>query len=334
MRAVVLVGGFGTRLRPLTLSVPKPMLPVGHVPIIQRLIANLVRGGVTEVTLALGFKPEPFLHAFPDGTCAGATLRYAVEPRPLDTAGAIRFAADAAGIDDTFVVVNGDILTDLDIGALVAFHIDRAAQATLHVIAVDDPSSFGVVALDADGRVARFVEKPTPGTEPTNLINAGTYVLEPSVLDHIPAGQKLSIERSTFPAIVGTGGLFAFATDDYWIDTGTPELYLQANLDIAASRRPNDTCHAVADGAFVAATATITDSLVAANVMVAAGATVTGSVLLDGARVGQHANVSGSVVMGLVAARATVRRSVIGAEGVVGTGEMLVDAKRPDPGAP
>ena len=120
MRAVVLVGGFGTRLRPLTLSIPKPMLPVGHVPIIERLITSLGRSGITEVTLALGFQPEPFMAAFPDNECAGVALRYAVEPEPLDTAGAIRFAADAAGIDDTFVVVNGDILTDLDVSQLVA----------------------------------------------------------------------------------------------------------------------------------------------------------------------------------------------------------------------
>src|SRR6187431_35023 len=141
MRAVVLVGGFGTRLRPLTYSVPKPMLPVGHLPIIERLIANLVRGGVDDVTLALGFKPEPFLKAFPDGTCAGAALHYAVEPEPLDTAGAIRFAADMRGIDDTFVVANGDVLTDLDIGQLVGFHRERGAEATLHLIGVDDPSA-------------------------------------------------------------------------------------------------------------------------------------------------------------------------------------------------
>jgi mannose-1-phosphate guanylyltransferase len=202
MRAVVLVGGFGTRLRPLTYSVPKPMLPVGHVPIIERLVGNLVRGGVTDVTLALGFKPEPFVEAFPSGMCAGARLHYAVEPEPLDTAGAIRFAADSAGIDDTFIVANGDVLTDLDVSRLVAFHRDRRAEATLHLIAVDDPSAFGVVALDGEGRVERFVEKPAPGTEPSNLVNAGTYVLEPSVLARIPVGEKVSIERSTFPAVV------------------------------------------------------------------------------------------------------------------------------------
>jgi mannose-1-phosphate guanylyltransferase len=330
MRAVVLVGGFGTRLRPLTLSVPKPMLPVGHVPIIERLVANLVRGGVTDVTLALGFKPEPFLAAFPDGTCAGATLRYAVEPEPLDTAGAIRFAADEAGIDDTFVVANGDVLTDLDIASLVSFHLDRRAQATLHVIGVDDPSAFGVVALDAEGRVERFVEKPAPGTQPSNLINAGTYVLDPSLLEQIPLGRKTSIERVTFPAVVGDGRLFALATDDYWIDTGTPDCYLQANLDVAAGRRPHDRCQAVADTAEVGA-ADVTDSVVSAGVVVGAGAQVTGSVLLAGAHVGAGANVRRSIVMGSIAPGATVDRSVIGADAVVTAAEVLVDVKRPAP---
>ncbi|MCU1360930.1 MAG: putative mannose-phosphate guanylyltransferase [Ilumatobacteraceae bacterium] len=331
MRAVVLVGGFGTRLRPLTLSVPKPMLPVGHVPIIERLITNLVRGGVTDVTLALGFKPEPFLAAFPDGTCAGATLNYAVEPEPLDTAGAIRFAAQAAGIDDTFVVANGDVLTDLDVGQLMLFHRERGAEATVHLIAVDDPSSFGVVALDDHGRVQRFVEKPAPGTQPTNLINAGTYVLEPSVLQRIPLGQKHSIERITFPQVVGDGGLFALATDDYWIDTGTPMLYLQANLDIAAGKRPHDRCAAVAGEASIDPAARVHDSVVAGDVVVGAGAVVRASVLLDGARIGAGARVFGSVVMGHVSDHGSVDASVIGADAVVLGDETLVGVRRPDP---
>ncbi|MBA3289677.1 MAG: nucleotidyltransferase family protein, partial [Acidimicrobiia bacterium] len=132
MRAVVLVGGFGTRLRPLTDTVPKPMLPVAHVPIIARLVARLEAGGVSAATLALGFRPEPFLAAFPDGRCGGVALDYAIEPAPLDTAGAIRFAAEDAGIEDTFVVANGDVVTGLDVGALVRAHRQRDAEATLH----------------------------------------------------------------------------------------------------------------------------------------------------------------------------------------------------------
>ena len=334
MRAVVLVGGFGTRLRPLTLTVPKPMLPVGHVPIIEHLIANLVRGGITDVTLALGFKPEPFLAAFPDGTCAGAVLRYAVEPEPLDTAGAIRFAAEAAGIDDTFVVANGDVLTDLDVGALADFHRRNGAEATLHLTAVDDPSAFGVVALDGDGRVERFVEKPAPGTAPSNLINAGTYVLEPSVLDRIPLGQRLSIERATFPAIVADGRVFALATDDYWIDTGKPDLYLAANVDLLLGRRPHTVCEPVAPGARIDAFASLDHAMVADGVVVAAGARIERSVLLAGASVDADATVVGSVVMGHVGAGASVTDCVIGADTEVASGEHLVGIRRTDPDAP
>ena len=331
MRAVVLVGGFGTRLRPLTSSVPKPMLPVGHVPIIQRLVANLARGGVTEVTLALGFKPEPFVAAFPDGHCDGVQLHYAVEPEPLDTAGAIRFAADAAGIDSTFVVANGDVLTDLDVGSLVSFHAAHRAEATLHLIGVPDPSAFGVVALDANGRVERFVEKPPPGTAPSNLINAGTYVLEPSVLGRIPTGRKVSIERETFPAVVADGGLFAMATDDYWLDTGRPELYLQANLDVIDGVRRHDTCVGVHPLAAVAADAVVTRSVIGEGASVGAGARVQSSVLLPGASVGPGAVVTDSVVMGRVGAGAVVERSVLGADGVVGSDERVCNERRPDP---
>jgi mannose-1-phosphate guanylyltransferase len=331
MRAVVLVGGFGTRLRPLTWSVPKPMLPVGHVTIIERLVANLARGGVTDVVLALGFKPEPFIEAFPDATCAGVRLSYAVEPEPLDTAGAIRFAADQAGIDDTFVVANGDVLTDLDIGRLVAFHRDRGAAATIHLIAVDDPSAFGVVALDADGRVERFVEKPPAGTAPSNLVNAGTYVLEPSVLELIPAGRKVSIERATFPLVVEQGAIYGMASDDYWIDTGRPDLYLQANLDLVQGRRPHLSCTPIADGATVDAGAQVVDSVVDDGVHVAAGARVERSVLLRGASVETGAVVADSVLMGRVGAGADVAGLVLGAGATVEPGERLRDVRRPDP---
>ncbi|MDO8390880.1 MAG: NDP-sugar synthase [Actinomycetota bacterium] len=331
MRAVVLVGGFGTRLRPLTATVPKPMLPVGHVPIIERLIANLGRSGVTEVTLALGFKPEPFVQAFPDGHCAGVIMKYAVEPEPLDTAGAIRFAAEAAGIDDTFVVVNGDVLTDLDVAQLVAFHRAKGAEATIHLIGVPDPSAFGVVALDADGRVERFVEKPAPGTAPSDLINAGTYVLEPSVLARIPSGQKVSIERATFPAIVADGGLFAMATDDYWVDTGRPELYLQANLDLLSGVRRNDHCTPVHPDAAVEPGARLDHAVVGPGATVGADASITRSVLLPGAVVEAGATVTDSVVMGRVGAGAVVHESVLGADGSVAPGEHVSGERRPDP---
>ncbi len=329
MRAVVLVGGFGTRLRPLTLTTPKPMLPVGHVPIIERLVDNLSKGGVTEVTLALGFKSEPFVEAFPSGECNGVALRYAVEPEPLDTAGAIRFAAEFSGIDDTFVVANGDVLTDLDIAALVEFHRQHSAEATIHLIPVDDPSSFGVVATDSDGRVERFVEKPAPGTAPSNMVNGGTYVLEPSVLARIPSGQKVSIERVTFPEVVVGGRLFAMPTDDYWLDTGNPALYLQANLDLLSGLRPLHPTVAIHEGARVDASASVTNSIVADGVSIAANATVSDSVMLPGAVVHERAVVANSVIMGRIGEAANVTNSVLGLNGRVAPGERLSGECRP-----
>ena len=334
MRAVVLVGGFGTRLRPLTLSVPKPMLPVGHVAIIERLIENLVRGGVTDVTLALGFRPEPFMQAFPDGTCAGATLTYAVEPGPLDTGGAIRFAALFAGIDSTFVVANGDVLTDLDVGALVHFHRSAGAEATLHLTPVEDPSAFGVVDQEPSGLVRRFIEKPPPGTSPSNLINAGTYVFEPSVIARIPDGRKVSVEREIFPALVADQTLWAMATNDYWIDTGQPDLYLKANLDVITRLRAEHSwAHGVAEGAVIGTGVALSDTVVADGASIGDGADVSDSVLLAGASVGPGAHVRHSVVMGHIGARAVISNCVIGAGIEIADGSHHTDERIPAPSA-
>jgi len=253
VQAVILVGGFGTRLRPLTRDVPKQMLPVVDRPMIEHVVAHLATHGVTRVVLSLGFRPEAFSDAYPDGTCAGLPLHYAVEPEPLDTAGAVRFAALEAGIrpgkwsgigsgrgtgtetgigsgggsgdrtgsdrggSDTFLVLNGDVLTDLDITAMVASHRAAGAEATLALTEVDDPSRYGVVPTDAEGRVLGFVEKPDAASAPSRWINAGTYVLEPSILDRIPAGRRVSIEREVFPAMAAEGCLHAMQSDAYWI---------------------------------------------------------------------------------------------------------------------
>ena len=198
MRAVVLVGGFGTRLRPLTSDLPKQMLPVVRVPMIERVVAALGLYGVTEAVLSLGYRPDAFIDAYPDGVCAGVLLHYAVEPEPLDTAGAVRFAALSAGIDDTFIVVNGDVLTDLNVAELWDFHKSHGAEGTIALTPADDPSRYGVVPIDDDGRVIEFVEKPAPGTAPTNWINAGTYVLEPSVLDRIASDARFRLNEKLF----------------------------------------------------------------------------------------------------------------------------------------
>ena len=295
MRAVVLVGGFGTRLRPLTCSRPKQMLPIVNRPMIEHVVGHLADHGIDDVVLSLGFRPDDFTATYPDANCAGACLHYAVEPEPLDTAGAIRFAALDAGIDERFVVLNGDVLTDLDITAFVRFHERSGAEATIALHKVSDPSRYGVVPTDGDGRVLEFVEKPPPGQAPTDRINAGTYVFEPSVLDRIPEGRRVSVEREVFPAMVADGRLFALDGETYWIDTGTPQEYIQAQLDLVEGLR-GDPVAGVDSSAEVAEGATVRQSILGPGVTVAAGARVEGAVLLAGASVAAGAVVEGSVV--------------------------------------
>jgi mannose-1-phosphate guanylyltransferase len=287
MKAVVLVGGEGTRLRPLTLTIPKQMLPVGRRPMIERVLENLSRHGIDEAVLSLGYRPDAFLEAYPDGRCADVTLHYAVEAEPLDTAGAVRFAALEAGIEDTFVVINGDVLTDLNISELIHFHRERQAGATIALTPVDDPSAFGVVSTDESGRVMAFIEKPAPDEAPTNLINAGTYVLDHSVLQRIPGGRRVSIERETFPALVAEGSLYALASGADWLDVGTPAAYLEANLEYVAD--PDDSCR-VGDGAVVK------ESVIGSRVSLGPGSLVENSVLLNCASVGEGAEVSRSII--------------------------------------
>lgn len=316
MFAVVLVGGFGTRLRPLTNAVPKPLLPLGQRTILEWMMVHLARGGVTDAVLALGFKPEPFLAAFPDRTCAGVRLHFAIEDAPLDTAGAIGFAARSVGLHERtepFVVANGDIVTDLRIADLVAAHLRHrtdGALATIHLTPVVDPSQYGVVETQPDGRVTGFVEKPAPGTTASRHVNAGTYVLEASSLDVMPGDAPLSIERVTFPHLVQQQALFALATDDYWLDAGRPDSYLRANLDLINGRR-NDRDDAVHPSAVLDHECEVRDSVVGAGARIGKGARVIGSVIGPRAVIGDSAVVEGSVALGDVAASQVVRDALI-----------------------
>ncbi len=283
MRAVVLVGGFGTRLRPLTNTRPKQMLPIVNRPMIEHVLAHLPEHGVDDVVLSMGYRPDAFAGAYPDGRCAGVTVHYAVEPEPLDTAGGC------------------------------------GAEGTIALQAVDDPSRFGVVPTDDRGRVLAFVEKPPRDEAPTNLINAGTYVLEPSVLDRVPGGRKVSVERETFPAMAAEGTLYALDGATYWLDTGTPQQYLQAQLDLLDGVRgtPVD---GIDGTALVDPNAMVSHSVLGPGAVVGAGATVERSVLLPGARVEGGGNVVDSVLG--EGARVGVGASVI--EGtVVGDGEIV-----------
>lgn len=310
MRAVVLVGGLGTRLRPLTLRTPKQMLPVAGQPMIERVVAHLAAHGVEEVVLSLGYRPDAFTNAYPDNTCAGVRLVYAVEPEPLDTAGAVAFAAREAGIDERFLVVNGDVLTDLDITALVASHQhasdDAGAEATIALVPVDDPSSFGVVTTDDEGKVLAFVEKPPAGEAASASINAGYYVVEPQVLARIPEGRRVNIERETFPAMVDDGVLWARTERAWWVDVGTSERYLHVSLELL-DRLPGEPV------------------LVSGDAVVATSALVTRSAIGRGARLGRNARVENSVVFAraVIGNGAVVRDSVVGASVVVGDAAVV-----------
>lgn len=331
-RAIVLVGGFGTRLRPLTDSIPKQMLPIVNRPMIEHVLEHLEEHGIDEAVLSLGYRPDAFREAYPGSRHRSVALRYAIEPEPLDTAGAIRFAARDAGIDERVVVCNGDVLTDLDITDLIARHDAAGAAATIALHRVADPSAFGVVPTAPDGRVLAFVEKPPPGEAPTDAINAGTYVLEPSVIDRIAATGRVSIERVTFPSLVSTKELYAFASDTYWIDTGTPANYLRAQLDLLDGVRggvvdgiaPQAQISVdarvqrsvIGDGVTVGAGARVADAVVMAGAMIGDGATVESSIIGPGARIGADAKILGT--------------SVVGLEAVVERGEVLDGVRRPE----
>jgi NDP-sugar pyrophosphorylase family protein len=282
---------------------------------------------VDEAILSLGYRPDAFVAAYPDGHAAGIGLSYAVEPEPLDTAGAIRFAARYAKVDETFVAVNGDVLTDVDLAALVACHRRHDAVATLHLTAVDDPSRFGVVSTDGDGRVLAFVEKPPAGEAPSNLINAGTYILEPEVLEYIPEGRRVSIERETFPALADKGRVYAVASAAYWLDAGTPEAFLRAHADLLDGTRPGvpaPGASLVADGVWVMGSPTVAGevrpfSLIGAGAVIAAGARVESSVVGAGSVIERGAVVEGSVLLpGVhVDSGASVTGSILGRRAVV-----------------
>ena len=233
MQALVLVGGEGTRLRPLTLTQPKPAVPLVDRPFIRYMVDWLARHGVDEVIMACGFRADLLRERLGEGGGDGPRIRYVEEPEPLGTAGPIRFAADL--LDDRFLTLNGDVLTDLDLTALIRQHAERGAAATLALYPVDDVTGYGLVRRREDGEIVEFLEKPDPSWVDTDEISAGAYVLERSVLDLIPPGRPVSIEREVFPRLVGRG-LYSRRLEGYWMDIGTPERYLQASWDILERR--------------------------------------------------------------------------------------------------
>jgi len=301
MQAIVLVGGEGTRLRPLTDDVPKPALTLVDRPFLAYMIEWLAAHGVTEAVLACGFLPDVLRDALGDGEHAGVRLTYVTEPERRGTAGAIRFAADALGddLDDRFLALNGDVLTDLDLSALMGAHRERGARATIALYPVEDAAAYGLVSVDGAGGVTEFAEKT--GAAAPGEINAGAYLLERSVLDLIPPGREVSIEREVFPRLIGQG-LGALRLDGYWMDIGTPERYLQATWDILEGRvatrvRPTAPGLFVGAGAEVDTGATVGPrAVVSSGCRIGADAELRESVLLEGCSLREGARVSGSVL--------------------------------------
>ncbi len=229
LKAVILVGGYGTRLRPLTCLHPKQLLPLADSTLIEYMINNLKRNGIKEIILAAGFGLEKLQDKLGNGNAMGVNLFYSAEKTPLGTAGPIKLAEPYLKGTGVFFVLNGDIVSDIDYKVLLNFHQEHHSTATLALFRVNDPSRFGVVDFKADGRIKAFVEKPAVGKAPSNLINAGCYVLNESVLDLIPAGKNISIEREVFPTLCSGSAVFGYEHKGLWIDTGTPSSYLEAN---------------------------------------------------------------------------------------------------------
>jgi mannose-1-phosphate guanylyltransferase len=337
VKAVMLVGGLGTRLRPLTLHVKKELMPVANRPFLEHVLHNLGRHGVDEAILTTGYLAEAF-ESFE--SASGVKLTVVRETTPLDTCGAVKNVESM--LQDTFLVCNGDILTDLDITSLVKFHRERDTLGTITLTAVEDPSAYGLVPIDEDGRIERFIEKPRPDEIVTNLINAGTYVLEPEILNYLPAGVPFSFERvhegGLFPLLLAEGeALYGFPSNAYWLDIGTPEKYLRANSDavsgLVGAEPPGVRREAgvwIARGSEVDATARVTGpACVGEDCRIGARAVVGSRACIgDGCVIAAEATVDESVLhTGVrIETGAFVVRSIIGADAVIGAGSKVSDA--------
>lgn len=326
MQALILVGGEGTRLRPLTSTVPKPVVPLVDRPFIAYMLEWLKRHGVDDVIMSCGFLATSVRNVLGDGSAYGLRLRFVEEPEPLGTGGALKYAEQF--LEDRFLMLNGDTLTDIDLTAQIRQHEETGATGTLALVPVSDPSSYGLVRLHDDRTVKGFLEKPSPDQIDTNLISAGAYVLERSVLDLIPAGQNVSIEREVWPRLVANG-LHGFVADAYWMDIGTPQRYLQGTFDIlegnvasAVQERMGSTFLAVSEQARTEGRV-VPPAVIERGVTVAAGAHVGSLVVLaDGVQVGANSSIERSVVLQgtEIGADCRLRECIIGAGVRIGDG--------------
>ncbi len=317
MQALILAGGEGTRLRPLTSTVPKPVVPLVDRPFIAFMIDWLRDHGVDDVVMSCGHLASGVRNVLGDGEAFGVRLRYVEEPRPLGTGGALKFAESL--LDERFLMLNGDTLTDLDVSAQIEQHVRTGAQATLALTPVEDPTPYGLVRLAADGAVTEFVEKPAPDQIDTKNISAGVYVLERSVLDMLEAGEPASIERDVFPRLVGNG-LYGCVSRGYWLDIGTPERYLQGTFDILegsvgtqVAERMGTSYLCVEQGVECEGRI-VPSALVESGCRIAEGARIGGRAVLEhGVSVGENTTIEGSVVMrgAEIGANCTLRGCIV-----------------------
>ncbi len=320
MQALILAGGEGTRLRPLTSTIPKPVVPLAGRPFIAYMLDWLRAHGVQEAILAAGFMADEVKAVLGDGSGLGIRLEYVLEPKPLGTGGALKYAQDL--LHDRFLMLNGDVLTDIDLGAQLEQHERAGARATLALVEVEDPSAYGLVRLAADHAVEEFIEKPA-SAHPPHLINAGVYVLERDVLDEIaPTGTPSSIERDVFPQLIGQG-LFGCPARGYWLDIGTPERYLQGTFDLLDGTVRSDllTPHKERGAKALLVERTVAPVLVEPDAEIAAGATVGPyAVLGAGVTVGEETRIEHAVVLddALIGAGTTIGRSIVGPRAQIG----------------
>src|SRR3984885_2532811 len=330
MQAVILVGGEGTRLRPLTSTVPKPVVPLVDRPFIAFMLDWLVTHGIDDVIMSCGFLATSVRNVLGDGSAYGVRLRFVEEPDPRGTAGALKFAESM--LDERFLMLNGDVLTDIDLTAQIAQHAQSGAKATLALVPVADPSAYGLVHLNDDRSVRDFVEKPSPDAIDTNLISAGAYVLEREILDLVPADRNVSIEREVWPRLIGNG-LYGFPAESYWLDIGTPERYLQGTFDIIEG---NVKRAVLERGVTVAQSAQVGSLVVLGeDVSVGAGATVERSVILKGAEIGEGATLRDCIVAAgcRIGARTSIGGGAVLGEGVtVGADNVIAHGARIFPG--
>jgi mannose-1-phosphate guanylyltransferase len=301
MQALILAGGEGTRLRPLTTTVPKPVVPLVDRPFIAFMLDWLRSHGVHDIVMSCGHLASGVRNVLGDGSAYGVMLRYVEEPRPMGTGGALKYAASL--LDDRFLMLNGDVLTDIDLTAQIAQHERTGAQATLALTPVEDPSNYGLVRTSDGGEVTEFVEKPAPDQIDTRNISAGAYVLERSVLDLLAEDQPASIERDVFPRLVGNG-LFGFVSDGYWLDIGTPERYLEGTFDIlegtvgTSVRDRMGSAYLCIEDHVENHGRIIPSALVESDCRIGEGARIGGRVVLErGVTVGDNTNIERAVVM-------------------------------------